>query len=270
MISLWLQLTLNLGGTQMNRAITAGLQLTGAMTVTAMLSSCGPTSEASILKQSWKDRYGPSPVMSASAASKSASDQVAIVSAFQRVSASSVDYFSATLAGYNFVDEQCDSYMRALFVLDKDRELTRSGIDAVGQVTNAILGVTSASKLTMGVVTQAFGLGGQFSDDLFKGYLYGASPATIAHVVDAMRTKYRNDTGSARKAINSGGTPVAYAYIRGYLRLCMPSTISASIDNTLSASKVTTDTSGAPDSGQEDETQRDKTTTTPQNRLTTE
>ena len=208
------------------------------------IASCSSTDETSVLRQSWQHRYGPSPAMSQTEALASASSQKAIVSAFLSVNGDQTDYFGATLAGYNFVDEQCDTYMRALFVLDKDRELTKSGIDAIGQVTNAIIGVIPASKLTMGVVTQAFGLGGQFADDMFKGYLYGSSPGTISHVVDTLRAKYRSDTANAKSAINAGGVPTSYAYIRGYLRLCLPSTISASIDNALSGTKAATEDTG--------------------------
>ncbi|HWU63472.1 MAG TPA: hypothetical protein VN112_15745 [Ensifer sp.] len=217
------------------------IKLAGMISSIAMLAACSPASDGSVFTQSWNKRYGPSPTISANAAQESANAQTAIVEAFRSASGDAGDYFGATLIGFNFVDEQCDAYLQALYVLDRERDSTKTGLNAVAQVTNAILGITPASKLTMGVVTQAFGLGGQFADDLLKGYLYGKSPAVISHVVDVLRDKYRTDTASAKSDINSSGVPLAYAYIRGYLKLCLPSTISASIDNAAATATATTE-----------------------------
>lgn len=216
------------------------IKLAGTIASITMLAACSPTSDGTAFTQSWSKRYGPSPTISASAARQSADAQTDIVQAFRSASGDAGDYFGATLIGFNFVDEQCDAYLQALYVLDRERDSTKTGLNAVAQVTNAILGITPASKLTMGVVTQAFGVGGQFADDLLKGYLYGKSPAVVSHVVDVMRDKYRADTASAKNDINSSGVPLAYAYIRGYLKLCLPSTISASIDNAAATATATT------------------------------
>ncbi len=223
------------------------IKLAGALASMATLVACSPTSEGGALKQAWNGRYGPSPTISESAAKQSANAQKEIVASFLKVTDTNKDahpdYFAATLAGYNFVDEQCDAYLQALYVLDRERDSAKTSIDAVGQVTSAILGFIPASKLTMSIVTQAFGLGGQFTDDLFKGYLYGKSPGMISHVVDITRNKYRDETSAAKEDIQNGGVPLAYAHIRGYLKLCLPSTISASIETAISGADATADNS---------------------------
>ena len=84
------------------------------------------------------------------------------------------DPYIITLAGFNFVDEQCDAYLHELFIIDQDRDKLKAGLNSAGLVTNAILAATPASKTSMAIVAQAFGLSSQFTDTVANSYLYGA------------------------------------------------------------------------------------------------
>ena len=185
----------------------------------------------------WSNRYGPDPAFPSAEVSKSADNQVAVLDALKVVShnsAGQVDPYLLTLAGFNFVDEQCDAYLHELFVIDQDRDRLKQGIDVAGLVTNAILASTPASKASMAIVAQAFGLSSQFTDTVANSYLYGAHASTILGVVSKLQAAYRDQADKDKSQISS--EPAVYYRIRGYLQLCMPPTIESKINDTLSSS----------------------------------
>ncbi|MAS05939.1 MAG: hypothetical protein CL534_14835 [Ahrensia sp.] len=153
-------------------------------------------------------------------------------------SVSTGNYYDVTISGFNFVDEECDKYLRALFVLDKSGDRIKSGISSAGTLTNAILGATSTPANTIVVVAQAFGIAAEFSGVIKDSYLYNAEPRVIFSVVEKLQGAYRKQTASDRYEINSRAT--SYHRIRGYLRLCSAPTIEAKINEALAASSADT------------------------------
>ncbi len=148
----------------------------------------------------WSNRYGPDPAFPSAEVSKSADNQVAVLEALKVVShnsAGQVDPYLLTLAGFNFVDEQCDAYLHELFVIDQDRDRLKQGIDVAGLVTNAILAATPASKASMAIVAQALGLSSQFTDTVANSYLFmapthrrsSASSASCKPLIEIRRIK---------------------------------------------------------------------------------
>ncbi|MBB3139098.1 hypothetical protein FHS26_006879 [Rhizobium pisi] len=133
------------------------------------------------------------------------------------------NWYDVTLAGYNYVDDRCSIYFDSIFKLNRQREAAKSGISAFGQTTNAILGVTGATQLSMTVVAQAFGLASNLTDVVAGTYLYELPPATTKKFVGELARAYRDGTARQKGSIDSA--PAAYGYIRGYLDLCLPATI---------------------------------------------
>ena len=76
----------------------------------------------------------------------------------------------ASLAGFNYVDDQCTAYFDQLYFIDRERGQLKSGLAAASGTTAAILGVTNASTLTMSVVASAFGFASAATDILAGTY----------------------------------------------------------------------------------------------------
>lgn len=147
--------------------------------------------------------------------------------------------YDAAVAGFNFVDEQCDTYLHELFVLDKERDRALTGIAAADKLTSAILGLTSASSGTMAIVAQAFGLTSQFVDSATSSYLYSSDAGTIFHVVSTMQKEYKTAVLGNPETLDS--YPATYSAIRGYLQLCMPPVIESKIGGALASATATTE-----------------------------
>ncbi len=205
----------------------------------------------------WTNRYGPDPALPGTLVNASADNQVIVMQALYKVARDpqgGVSPYNLTLAGFNFVDEQCDLYLHELFVIDQDRDKIKSAIDSAGLLTNAALAVSPASKLTMAVVTQAFGLSSQYTDTIANSYLYGVHPSTIFNIISKLQGAYRDQAEADMLKITS--EPAAYARIRGYLQLCLPASIESKINETLSTSiavsgkAATGSTVSGPGSGQ--------------------
>jgi hypothetical protein len=203
-----------------------------AFVAVSSLSGCAGTEATA----GWGNRYGPNPALPAEAITKSSDNQVRIMSALFEVAHDSNHHttpYLVTLAGFNFVDEQCDAYLHELFAIEHEHEVTKKGIDQVGLLSNAVLGAVPASKTTMAIVAQAFGLASQYTDTIANSYLLGAHTSTILGIVSKLQLAYRDQAALDKAKINS--EPEAYFRIRGYLQLCMPPTIESKINETLTS-----------------------------------
>ena len=187
----------------------------------------------------WDKRYGPDPALPKAEVEKSVVHQQDIIVALAGLTdcapgeARSGCGYQMTVAGFNFVDEQCDAYLRELFIIDKERDRARNFLGAADKLTNAVLAVSPASKATMAIVAQAFGLTSDYVDAATDSYLYKANSGSVLHVVAEMQKAYRDQTFSNREKLAS--QPDVYAQIRGYLRLCMPPTIESKIEEAIAS-----------------------------------
>lgn len=142
-------------------------------------------------------------------------------------------WYDVTLAGFNYVDDACSAYFDRLFKLNRRKDAIRSTLSVGGQTTNAILFATEASQLSMAVVAQAFGLASSLTDIVSGTYLYQLPPATTKAFVSELSRAYRTGVDQQRSQID---TPAeSYGHIRGYLDLCLPATIEASLVEHVSA-----------------------------------
>ncbi len=189
------------------------------------------------------NRYGPDPAMPAVLVSASADHQDLIMKRLKdsaNCPAGSEDSrgcnYATTVVGFNFVDEQCDAYLRELFALDKERDRLKNAIGGAGLLTNAILAVSPASKVTMAIATQAFGLSSSYVDALTDSYLYKKDAGVVLTVVANLQAQYRDNVYKAymdEEPFVITNVPQSYSFIRGYLRLCMPPTIESKITEAL-------------------------------------
>ncbi|NML74391.1 hypothetical protein HHL25_09685 [Rhizobium sp. S-51] len=170
---------------------------------------------------------GIAPVLDAGAVERSSSNRARIMDALTRdagYGGASVDWYDVTVAGFNYVDDSCALYFDELFKLNRQRDAAQSLISVTGQTTNALLAVTGASKLSMAVVAQAFGLGSSLTDIVAGTYLYSLPPATTKKFIAKTMAAYRDGAAKQRGEIQRSPT-VAYSFVRGYLDLCLPATI---------------------------------------------
>jgi hypothetical protein len=188
-------------------------------------------------------RRGPPPVLDVASIQSASGNQTMIIDALA-VDASDagvfVDgtdrYYRIAEAGFNYVDDQCQSYFDQLFFIDRGRSQIKSGLAAAGATTAAILGVTNASTLTMAVVASAFGFASTATDIVAGTYLYALPPATTQGLVTKLQNTYRDEALKMRAQIN---TPTAaYHHIQSYLALCLPPRIEAEVVNAIGAASV--------------------------------
>jgi hypothetical protein len=202
----------------------------------AFLSPCLLAGCAAI--EGWENRYGPDPAVPVEKVKLSTDRQLQIMDQFYRTTSCDTQdtecTYAITLAGFNFVDEQCDAYLHELFVLDKGRDRWKAGLQAADKMSNAVLATVTVSKTTMAIVAQSFGLSSQWLDIATDSYLYKTNPGTILHVVAELQRSYRDSTEKHKHLLIS--QPAIYSQIRGYLRLCMPPTIESKIENALAKS----------------------------------
>lgn len=182
------------------------------------------------------------------------------------------EWYDVTLAGFNYVDDACSAYFDRLFKLNRRKDAIRSTLSVGGQTTNAILFATKASQLSMAVVAQAFGLASSLTDIVSGTYLYQLPPATTKSFVAKLSRAYREGVAQQKSSID--GPASAYGYIRGYLDLCLPATIEASlVEHVGAATAVPASTTGSGSVGVKVGSERDpevaaalqepKTSTTP-------
>lgn len=197
----------------------------------AIVFAAGLAMAGCVAQDGWQYRYGPNHRMPAGQVAEIVRNQAEVMSLL-RAQANSNDWYEVTLAGFNFVDEQCDAYLHELFVLDRTRNRLRSAITGTGTITQAILGVTPASKASIAIVAQAFGLASQLTDEFTNSYLFQSQSSNVVNIVGELQRQYRDQAGRDHAAIRPSMS-AAYARIRGYLRLCLPPTIEAEVTKLL-------------------------------------
>ena len=149
----------------------------------------------------------------------------------------SASWYETTLAGFNFVDDQCSAYFSQLYELERNSRATVAGLGAFAQTASAILAVTGADVLTITSVAQAFGLATSLTEITANSFLYRLPPAATRGFVRSTMGAYRSAVASEAKNIDNPA--LAYSYIRGYLDLCLPVTIEGMLVDTVSSVEAT-------------------------------
>jgi hypothetical protein len=148
-------------------------------------------------------------------------------------------------AGMNDIDTRCDSYLAWLD--QKKREnagiLTEIGAVrfAVDSLTNPAV-VTSVSPVALAAISAAFGLATSTVNN-FNSLLLQVDHTTVQNVVFSNRQIFRESLLKFSSAIDN--KPAAIHTLRTYLSICMPMTISASINSTVTVFQQTGSGAGA-------------------------
>jgi hypothetical protein len=131
-------------------------------------------------------------------------------------------------AGFSYVDEVCNTYIRALYDLDRDRDRIKSGLIMADKATSAILGVTDAGPKAIQIAAQAFGLAANGTDIFVDRYQFKVEPSIVYLTLEKMRTQYRTSVAALAPAVQSPAQVILV--LRKYLSLCQPSFIEATIN----------------------------------------
>jgi hypothetical protein len=148
-------------------------------------------------------------------------------------------------AGLNDIDTRCDSYLAWLD--QKKREnagiLTEIGAVrfAVDSLTNPAV-MTSVSPVALAAISAAFGLATSTVNN-FNSLLLQVDHTTVQNVVFSNRHIFRENLLSFSSSINN--KPAAIHTLRTYLTICMPMTISANINSTVTVFQQTGTGAGA-------------------------
>ena len=146
-------------------------------------------------------------------------------------------WYDVTLAGYNYVDEKCDAYLRQLFILDREKTRAKDSIVQVDKLTGAILGASGAAPASIQIVAQASGFGSTMTTIMADSYLYSVPLPTLFTTEERLRKVYRDEAAANRAAIDNRAA--AYQSVRGYLALCFPQTIESKVIGAVAAATVT-------------------------------
>jgi hypothetical protein len=142
-------------------------------------------------------------------------------------------------AGMNDIDARCDSYLAWLD--QKKREnagiLTEIGAVrfAVDALTNPAV-VTGVSPVALAAISAAFGLATSTVNN-FNSLLLQVDHTTVQSVVFNNRHDFRESLVKFSSAINN--KPLAIHTLRTYLTICMPMTIAANINSTVTVFQET-------------------------------
>lgn len=148
-------------------------------------------------------------------------------------------------AGMNDIDARCDSYLAWLD--QKRREnagiLTEIGAVrfAVDSLTNPAV-VTGVSPVALAAISAAFGLATGTVNN-FNSLLLQVDHTTVQNVVFSNRHVFREDLLKFSSAIDN--KPAVIHTLRTYLSICMPMTISANINSTVTVFQQTGSGAGA-------------------------
>jgi hypothetical protein len=146
-------------------------------------------------------------------------------------------WYDVTLAGYNYVDEKCDAYLRQLFILEREKNRAKDSIVQVDKLTGAILGASGAAPASIQIVAQAFGFGSTMTTIMADSYLYSVPLPTLFTTEERLRKVYRDEAATNRAAIDNRAA--AYQSVRGYLALCFPQTIESKVIGAVAGATVT-------------------------------
>lgn len=189
-----------------------------------------------------------SPTLNGDAVVATVSEHTKLMAALQadadEIGYASSDWYEVSLAGFNYVDDQCTVYFDSLFAFNRNVSAVKSGLSAFNQTAAAIMQITGTAEVTMGVIAQAFGLAGSITDVVAGTFLYELPPANTRRFVEKTMAAYKNAASDHRSTINSKAS--AYSAVRGYLNLCLPVTIEGLLIDRISDTKAksTVDSTG--------------------------
>lgn len=141
-------------------------------------------------------------------------------------------------AGLNDIDARCDSYLAWLDQKRREKAAILAEIGAIRFAVDALTNpnVTGVSGVGLAAIAAAFGLAND-SVKNFHSLLLQVDQTTVQSIVIPNRELFRRDLVKFSSSIDN--KPAAVHTLRTYLSICMPMTISANINSTVTVFKQT-------------------------------
>jgi hypothetical protein len=141
-------------------------------------------------------------------------------------------------AGLNDIDARCDSYLAWLDAKRRENTAILTEISAVRFAVDALTNpnITGVSGVGLAAISAAFGLATSTVNN-FNSLLLQVDQTTVQTVVTGNRRVFREDLLRFSSSIDN--KPLAIHTLRSYLSICMPMTISANINSTVTVFKQT-------------------------------
>lgn len=133
------------------------------------------------------------------------------------------------IAGINDINARCDNYLTWLDARRRDRAPVLKEILAVTGATNSILTASGADTTTLGIVSAAMALAGATYENWNSRLLLAINQSTIVEIVYSRQQQFMDSLRNK----NFDNRPAALYVLRNYLRLCMPTTIEADINTSM-------------------------------------
>jgi len=147
-------------------------------------------------------------------------------------------------AGLNDIDARCDSYLAWLDQKRRENAAVLTEISAVRFAVDALTNpnIAGVSGVGLAAISAAFGLATSTVNN-FNSLLLQVDHTTVQAVVIGNRHGFREDLLRFSSSIDN--KPAAIHTLRTYLSICMPMTISANINSTVTVFKQTGSAPGA-------------------------
>jgi hypothetical protein len=141
-------------------------------------------------------------------------------------------------AGLNDIDARCDSYLAWLDAKRRENAAVLAEIGAVRFAVDALTNpnITGVSAIGLAAISAAFGLANDTVKN-FNSLLLQVDHTTVQTVVVGNRQAFRRDLLGFSSSIDN--KPATIHTLRTYLSICMPMTIAANINSTVTVFKQT-------------------------------
>jgi hypothetical protein len=141
-------------------------------------------------------------------------------------------------AGMNDIDTRCDSYLSWLDVKKRENGAILSEIGAIRVAVDALTNpaITTVSPVALAAVAAAFGLATSTLGNV-NSLLLQVDHTTVQSIVFTQRQIFRENVLKLTSDINN--KPTVIHALRTYLTICMPMTISAGINSTVTVFQQT-------------------------------
>jgi hypothetical protein len=128
-------------------------------------------------------------------------------------------------AGMDYADVRCESYLHALYRLDRDRKTAVTQTGLLGGATAGVQAALGKAAKEVAIVAILFGLTSSTIDNVASNLLYELEPSSVRTLVKAQQAQYRASLGTGYR-----DRPAAMTALRGYALLCVPASIESEVN----------------------------------------
>ena len=155
------------------------------------------------------------------------------------------------VAGADYINQQCDSYLVALGAYHKYLQRAKGYTNSTATLAEIVLAASGAPVMAIGITAASFG----FTNDVLavteNTVLFALEPSAVQRLV---RTQLTNYESNILTVIEPSSQAELIKALRGHVRICLPSSIKASVNDAVKAAIIDdtgqvklTDSNGAAD-----------------------